>query len=105
MPVDVTHRFGFGGYTALHRASMHNRTDVVKRLLQEGADMDRQNHYGKNTPLHYAALYNSTEVARLLIDKRADINLKGEFNKTPLDRAHKGTEVERLLLELQQSAP
>ena len=35
----------------------------------------------------------------------ADINLKNYENKTPLDEAKEGSEVESLLLQLQQSAP
>ena len=41
----------------------------------------------------------------LKLDKEADINLKNNKNKTPLDGADKGSEVERLLLQLEQSAP
>ena len=66
--------------------------------------MNRQTD-GRDTPLHIAArLYNYTEIVRLLLDNGADINLKNNKNKTPLDEAHKGSEVERLLLQLQQSA-
>ena len=54
-------------------------------------------------PLHFTTQKNSTEVARLLIDKGADINLKNTNNETPLDYAHRGSEVKRLLLKCQQS--
>ena len=93
------------GFTALHRAASFNRTNVIKRLLHEGADVNRQNRYGEDTPLHLAARYNKTEAVRLLLDNGADINLKNDFNKTPLDVATKGSEVESLLLQVQQSGP
>ena len=102
MPVDVSDE---GGWTALHRATAFNQTDVIKRLLHEGADVNRQIRFFKNTPLHMAAENNSTEAVRFLLDNGADINLKNDDNKTPLDEAHKGSDVESLLLQLQQSAP
>ena len=99
MPVDVSDMFG----TALHVATASNRTDVVKHLLHEGANVNKQDRY-KATPLHLAAQLNSAEVVRLLMDNGADISIKNNLNKTPLDEADKGSEVERLLLQLQQSA-
>ena len=94
-----------GGWTALHWATMSNRTDVMECLLHEGADVNRQIRFFKNTPLHLAAENNKTEAVRLLLDNGADINLKNDNNKTVLDVARKGSEVESLLLQLQQSAP
>ena len=102
MPVDVSIR---GGWTALHYATWFNRIDVIKRLVDEGADVNRQTRYGNETPLHFAARKNNTEAVRLLLDNGADINLKNSENKTPLDVARKGSEAEHLLLQLQQSAP
>ena len=102
MPVDVSHG---NGRTALHRAAASNQTDVIKRLLLEGADVNRKIRFFKNTPLHMAAENNSTEAVRFLLDNGADINLKNDDNKTPLDEAHRGSDVESLLLQLQQSAP
>ena len=102
MPVDVS-----DGYdrTALHLASMFNQTYVIKHLLHEGANVNRQDRFFKDTPLHEAALYNKTEAARILIENGADVNLIDNFKKTALDLAAKGSEVERLLMQLQQSAP
>ena len=100
MPVDVSY---VNGGTALHYATVSNRIDVIKLLLREGADVNKQDD-DKNTPLHWAARYNYTEVARLLIQNRADVNIRNYLNNTPLDDARKGSEVERLLLQHQQSA-
>ena len=97
MPVDVS---GVFGWTALHNATLRNRIDVIKLLLHEGADVNRQDDY-KDTPLHIAAQYNKTEVARLLIQNGADVNIRNDVNNTPLDDARKGSEVERLLLQHQ----
>ena len=56
-----------GGWTALHHASWSNQTDVIERLVDEGADVNRQDD-DKDTPLHYAARDNKTEAVRLLLD-------------------------------------
>ena len=98
MPVDVSDG---DGWTALHRTTLFNRIDVVKVLLHEGADVNKQNYDYKKTPLHWAAQNNKTEVARLLIQNGADVNIRNKRNKTPLDDARKGSEVERLLLQHQ----
>ena len=102
MPVDVNYGIG---WTALHWASLCNRTDVIKHLLNEGANVNRQDQNNKDTPLHLAARYNDTEAVRILIENGADVNLMNDVNKTPLDYADKGSEVERLLMQVQQSAP
>ena len=100
MPVDVSDGYG---RTALHRATMSNRTDVIKYLLHKEADVNRQTRF-KETSLHIAARYNYTEVAQILIDNGADVNLINDDNRTPVDEADTGSEVERLLQQVQQSA-
>ena len=102
MPVDVSDD---DGWTALYFASMKNKTDVIKHLLHEGANVNKQDRYSKYTPLHRAARYNHTEAVRILIENGADVNLRNKYNETPLDLARKGSEVERLLRQVQQSAP
>lgn len=67
--------------------------------------MSIQDRYLGYTPLHLAALRNHTKAAQMLVDNGADINLKDEYDQKPLDRAPKGSEVERLLLQLQQMVP
>ena len=81
MPVDVS--FG-DSWTALHRASMFNRTDVIKHLLHEGADVNKQNRF-KDTPLHLATENRKTEAVRILIKNGADVNLMNGYDRTPLD--------------------
>lgn len=99
MTVDVSDGTGC---TALHFATRFNRTNVIKHLLREGADVNRQDRIIKNTPLHWAICRNYTEVIRILIDNGADVNIRNEINQTPLDKTDKGTEAEGLLLQLQQ---
>ena len=100
MPVDVSN---VNYWTALHFATRSNRFGVIKHLVHEGADVNREDRF-KDTPLHIAARHNSTEIARLLIDNGADINLKNDVNKTPLDVASEGSGIKSKLRQLQQSA-
>ena len=51
MPVDESDECD---WTALHWATIYNRTDVIEYLVREGADVNRQDD-DKETPLHFAA--------------------------------------------------
>ena len=73
------------GLTALHYATLSNQIHVIKHLVHEGADVNRQTVVSKDTPSHYAARNNYTEIVQLLLDNNADIKLKNINNKTPLD--------------------
>ena len=90
------------GRTAFHRASWYNQTDVIKILLREGVDVNRPTRYKKETPLHWAVEQNNTELVRLLVSNSADITVKNVLNQTPLDLAHKGSEAESLLQQLEK---
>jgi ankyrin repeat protein len=88
------------GTTPLHHASSIGNTEVVKLLIEKGADINVKNNFG-STPLHYASNEGNTEVVKLLIDNGADINVKDRADTTPLHKASfKGhTEVVNLLIE------
>ena len=59
----------------LHRAAKENRVDIVRLLIEQGADAHARGKDG-STPLHHAAWDDSLEVARLLIEKGADVNAR-----------------------------
>lgn len=79
-------------YTPLHRASYENHIDVVKLLLQNGADVGAQTEMGWQ-PLHSCCPWNNKECAALLIQNGADVNAKSEGGQTPLHIAagHSGS--------------
>jgi ankyrin repeat protein len=76
--------------TALHNASINNHLEVVKFLLEQGADVNTIGMYphrssrstsyistvGDNnqTALHMASAYNHIEVVKFLVEKGADVN-------------------------------
>ena len=51
MPVDIVDG---DGWTALKRAAFNNQTDVVRYLLNNGANMNEQDRWGK-TALYEAS--------------------------------------------------
>ena len=56
MPVDIDDG---DGWTALIRAAFNNRTYVVRYLLNNGANVNKQDRLGW-TALHEASIRNST---------------------------------------------
>lgn len=72
----------FGG-TPLHWAAVQGRDNVVKLLLQRGADVNSTNN-DTRTPLHLAAASNCSAVVSLLLDNGAVVNCKYKDGNTPL---------------------
>ena len=89
------------GVTALHFAAKYNvNIDVLKYLIAQGADVNRQTD-AHSTPLHYAAVRNSNiAVSEYLIEKGADINIKNVYGVTPLHLAARfSTDVTKCLID------
>ena len=63
------------GCTALMIACCNNDTDIVKLLLENGADPNIQSNLGF-TALIYASCIGGTNCVRMLLDHNADVNLK-----------------------------
>lgn len=61
------------GNTALHYAVFNRDTNLVKRLISKGADINAVNNYGI-TPLQCAAYVKSDEIMQLLISNGAVTN-------------------------------
>ena len=83
--------------TPLSRASCWGHKDVVKLLLDRGAELNKADKYGC-IPLHLAAAH---DVVQLLLDRGADPNKANNDGWTPLHLAvYKGRkEAVELLLE------
>ena len=88
------------GWTALMHAARDGHTEVVKLLIDNGADLNHKSNGGV-TALRTAAREGRTEVVKLLIDNGADMNIKDVDGWTALMHAsiYGHTEVVKLLVE------
>lgn len=68
--------------TALHAAALHGFLDIVRRLLDAGADIDARNAYGR-TPLHLAAQEGAGPVVEYLVERGADARAIDNNGHTP----------------------
>lgn len=66
-----------GKETALHEASGKGHMEVVKLLLERGADVHAKEK-NDETPLHVATGRGHTEIVKLLLERGADVHAKGK---------------------------
>jgi cytohesin len=88
------------------RASRAGDTEIVRLLIEKGADVNARNVWG-TTPRRLVARRVNWKLVRLLLDAGADVNARNRGNYTPLHKACGGaqgprrarrTETIRLLL-------
>ena len=89
------------GSTPLHCAVWKGHQEMVRLLLESGADVNAYNendHWG-TTPLHAAAHANQAAIAQMLIDHGADVNARDREGRTPIAHTafHKAKAVARIL--------
>ena len=87
VPVDCSYDRTYDR-TALFYAALNNRTDVIRLLLQNGANANNRDLDG-NTPVHHAAMYNSTEAIAVLMEYEASIDIKNNKGEKPIDVARR----------------
>ena len=86
MPIDIINEFG---RTALMLAASYNWTDVVRCLLEKGANVNQQKRYAGWTALHYAYFKNSTDVIKILVQHGARTDIKNINGRTPIHLARR----------------
>jgi ankyrin repeat protein len=88
------------GFTPLIIAAYNNQPEVVRILLQNGADPNAGDMAG-NTPLMGAAFKGYVEIARILIEQGTDINQRNGQGAAALTFAATfgQTAIARMLLE------
>lgn len=96
---DINANYGRESMTLLNYAIRNGSTNIVKRLLELGADPDHPNK-GK-TPLMYSIRHRELEMARLLIKFGANLDKRAKKDYTALMYAAKSGKLEfvKLLVE------
>ena len=100
-------RFDDLGMTPLHYAVQDNRLEVVKRLIEAGANVNAHDDRRiGNTPLSEHVRECSYEMAKVLIDAGADPTIRGWMQMNALDRARerKDANARKIVRLLQEAA-
>jgi ankyrin repeat protein len=92
---------GRQGFSALLAASRNGHFEVVKYLVEHGAEVDERQNAREKTPLLAAAFDGHYDIARYLIEHGANINVQAVNGWTPLhDAAYIGNfEIVKLLVD------
>lgn len=72
------------GLTPLHYACRMGNFEMVKLLVEFGADIHASDEFG-NTPLHSALMFHKSEVAVFLVSRGVDKNHENNYGVRPLD--------------------
>ena len=90
------------GSEALYTAVEKGDHEMVRLLVEAGADVNAAEGFGGNTPLHEAVEQGDVEMVKILVAAGADVNAEGFMSRTPLTLAAEdgATEIMRILLGL-----
>jgi ankyrin repeat protein len=89
--------------TALHLASGNGHLELVKLLLENGANPNAVNE-SNDTPLHKAVENGYLDLVKLLLENGANPNAVGESNNTPLHKAAANGDLDLVGLLLENGA-
>ncbi|WP_338967567.1 ankyrin repeat domain-containing protein [Spiroplasma endosymbiont of Lonchoptera lutea] len=90
-------------WSPLQYAIFHGNLDIVKLLLENGANINLQNNNGNNA-LITAVENGHTDIVKLLLKNGADINHQNKFGITPLITAATYGELDIMKLLLEKGA-
>jgi ankyrin repeat protein len=88
------------GMTALFYASVNEHPDIVKLLLDHGANPDLQNTNG-NTALTAASFNGYMEITKLLMDHGAKLDIRNNRGHTALTLAYHHDNIRKMLSDAQ----
>lgn len=90
------------GFTALmFAAALNENPEIIKVLLNAGADVNAKNNDGRTALMNAAGYNENPEVIKALIDAKADVNIMDVGEKTPLMYAtkNKNIQIVKILLD------
>ncbi|HXK50025.1 MAG TPA: ankyrin repeat domain-containing protein [Clostridiales bacterium] len=70
-------------FTPLNFASLEGKTDLVKYLVDKGANISTRDREG-SIPLQNAAIKGYFDIVKILVEKGSDVNYKDDNDVTPL---------------------
>jgi hypothetical protein len=76
-----------GGFAPLAVASQKGNFEIVKFLVEHGAQIDKCDNARHKTALLHAAFKGNVEIVKYLVDKGAALNMQGVNGWTPLHDA------------------
>ena len=83
-------------FTPLHAASMNGSTEIVKLLIEKGANVNAQTDPQKYAPIHSASFGGHLDTIKVLVENGADINLRNYRNELPIDTARRQQQTETI---------
>jgi ankyrin repeat protein len=92
---------GRAGFTPLNAAARQGNLEVVKYLVEHGADIDKSDNNRDKTPLLAASFKGHFDIVKYLVEKGAKVNAQSINGFTPLhDAAYVGNfEIVKYLIE------
>lgn len=95
--------YGYCGRMALHFAAEADHADIVRILLDKGANVHARDSHLDWMPLHHAANYGNTGVVRVLLARGADPEARDDGGRTPLRLAKEKGHIE--VVEILRAPP
>ena len=81
---DLNAKEPMGGSTPLMTATVFNKPEAAKLLIEAGSDLNVKNNDGA-TALHVAAFFCRTEIVEALLARGADKEVRNNFGATPFE--------------------
>ncbi len=94
LPLDKKDAANTDGMTALHFAAQNGNTEVVKYLIENGADIEAQDTILSRSPMHLAAENGNLDCVKYLAEQGADLLDKDSYGATALHYAAKNNRLD-----------